>query len=229
MKTLILIIAVFAAGAFSQTAPVLTNEDIVKLTQAGVPTVAIQSKIKTSVVKFDTSTEAILALTGAKVADVVVATMIERQAELDQPKRQVIYSDTNAEYGSLSEISGKTKVFIAVQDPKSRSIIIKALNESKRFQLVDTREGADFGLSFEMRNVDVGSNVLLGTAHNIVVVGQLQVYTYLPLRNEDATGRVRILWTVQKKQDWSGGMTLNRHPAQNAVNDFVKAFKKLAG
>ncbi|MEQ1923365.1 MAG: hypothetical protein ABL952_12735 [Pyrinomonadaceae bacterium] len=210
-----------------QSEPALTNDDIVKLSQAGIPSVVIQSKIKTSKVKFDTTTAAILALGIAKVADIVVAMMVERQAEMDAPKKQVVYGSTNPEYGTLSEISGKNKIFVAVQDSKSRTIILNALNESKRFQLVGTREEADFGVNFELRNVDAGSNVFLGTAHNVVVVGRLQVYTYLPIQNEDSSGRIRILYTSQKTQDWSGGMTFNRHPAQNAVNDFVKDFKKL--
>jgi hypothetical protein len=136
------------------------------------------------------------------------------------------YRMENAEYGKLSELKGKTKLFLVVDDFEARNIIVKAV-EKAGISLVNRREDADFGMRLWLQRVDVGSNVLLGTSHNIVLVGELWVYTYLPVKENETVGKVRMLWQKRKSQDWSGGITLNRHPATNTINDFVKDWKKL--
>lgn len=57
----------------------LTNADIISLTEMKMPTSIIIQKIKTSICKFDTSTEQLIKLTKAGVADEVVILMMEKK------------------------------------------------------------------------------------------------------------------------------------------------------
>jgi len=60
---------------------VLTNADIVKLVKAGLSPQTIEAKIANSETKFDTSTEALVALADADVPDSVIRMMIEQSAQ----------------------------------------------------------------------------------------------------------------------------------------------------
>lgn len=62
----------------SQIANTLTNADIVSLTEKKLPTNLIIQKIKTSTCNFNTSTEALLELTNAGVAEEVILLMMEK-------------------------------------------------------------------------------------------------------------------------------------------------------
>lgn len=200
------------------------------MTKAGLPADVIITKIRTSKSEFKTATADLTTLMADKVPADVISSMVQKQAENDAAKAAkppVEFTANNAEYGSPSEFRGKTKVFLAVYDAPSREIVVKALAKERRLIIVDERAKADFGLSLELQRVDVGSNSLLRTYHNIVLVGEMTAYTYLPVKEGDATGRIRILWQKRKTQDWSGGMTLNRHPATNAINDFLNEYKKV--
>lgn len=139
---------------------------------------------------------------------------------------QVDYTLDEAEYGSLSELRGKTKVFIPATDMKVRQIIIEKLRDTP-FQVVSTRAESEFGLRLILTQQDVGSNVLLGSSHNIIVFCDMYVYTYLPAPSGSGKGRVRVLFQTRKKQDFSGGITFDKHPAKSAMGEFLKALKKV--
>ena len=123
----------------------------------------------------------------------------------------------NAEFGTLSEIKGQKKVFVAVSDLSAREVIVKALEKAK-FEVVSRESDSEFSLWLGVERVDTGSNALLRTAHNIVLIGEMRVY--IPTKR-------RILWHTRKVQDWSGGLTFDKHPAKSTVNEFIKAYKKL--
>lgn len=63
----------------SQIANTLTNADVISLTEKKLPTNLIIQKVKTSTCKFDTSTEALVALTNAGVAEDVILLMMEKK------------------------------------------------------------------------------------------------------------------------------------------------------
>jgi tetratricopeptide (TPR) repeat protein len=63
----------------AQEAVTLTNADIITLTQKKIPKSLIIQKIKTSNCRFDTSTEAIVALTSAGVSEDVILLMMEKK------------------------------------------------------------------------------------------------------------------------------------------------------
>lgn len=69
-----------SAAVTQQTSPpreILTNEDIVKLTEAGLADSVIVAKIKGSVCKFDISTDALVALKREGVSDAVIQVVTE--------------------------------------------------------------------------------------------------------------------------------------------------------
>ena len=71
---------VFAASFVPGDDAALTNEDIVRLTQAEMGTEVIIAKIQASTTDFDTSVEQLLELKGAGVEDSVLAAMVNKGA-----------------------------------------------------------------------------------------------------------------------------------------------------
>ncbi len=66
-----------SAETQAYSAPVLTNEDIVKMVEAKIGDAVIIGKIKASAAKFDTSTDALIQLKQAGVSDVVLEAMVQ--------------------------------------------------------------------------------------------------------------------------------------------------------
>ncbi len=87
MTTLLLLSALLLAPALDAKEAPLVNDDIVKMTAAGLSAETIVAKIQTSRVDFRTDTDALVALASARVPDVVIRAMIERQAK-PSPKIQ---------------------------------------------------------------------------------------------------------------------------------------------
>jgi hypothetical protein len=75
MKVLLLIL-ILSFTAFSQN--ILTNKDIIELTEAGISEAIIIAKINNSQFEFDTSMESLKALNKSKVASAVIVLMIEK-------------------------------------------------------------------------------------------------------------------------------------------------------
>jgi hypothetical protein len=65
------------ATAGQEPLEVLTNEDVVKLTAAGLPDAAIINKIRGSACRFDLSTDALVALKKSGASDAVIEAMTE--------------------------------------------------------------------------------------------------------------------------------------------------------
>ncbi len=226
MKNVIGIAVLLLGLVYSMSAQTpLTNADVIAMSNAGIPATVIISKIKTSSISFKTDIDDLKTMTDAHVPDAVISAMVESQAESQKPKKAIEYNGDNAEHGSLTEISGKKKVFLAVTDVVARQIIVTALTK-EGYDIVDVRQDADFGIIFGIAKTDVGSNALLHTNHNIVVFGEMGAYTYLPVKAGEEKGRVRYLWQERKKQDFSGGITFDRHPAKQLIGSLLKALKK---
>ena len=69
-------VCVCLVGLFAGADDALTNEDIVRLTEAGLAPVAIVAKIRSAPAAFDTSVDALVGLAGAGVDSEVVAAMV---------------------------------------------------------------------------------------------------------------------------------------------------------
>lgn len=79
MKRLILAIALLASiNLYAQSKEVLTNKNIIELSQAGLGKEVILSKISSSNCKFDVSTTGLVALKKAQIPDEVINAMIEK-------------------------------------------------------------------------------------------------------------------------------------------------------
>ena len=66
------------ASIVSAAEPPLTNDDVVKLSRAGLSAETIVTKIRAADTAFATDTEALVALANAGVADVVIRAMIDK-------------------------------------------------------------------------------------------------------------------------------------------------------
>jgi hypothetical protein len=78
---------VVAFSAISQTkSDTLRNETIIKLTQSKIADNLIISKINTSPIKFDVSTDGLINLKKNSVSDAVINLMVEKQSKNDQAK-----------------------------------------------------------------------------------------------------------------------------------------------
>ena len=86
-KYILLAQLVVALGAISQTkSDTLRNETIIKLTQSKIADNLIISKINTSPIKFDVSTDGLINLKKNNVSDPVINLMVEKQSKIDQVK-----------------------------------------------------------------------------------------------------------------------------------------------
>lgn len=214
----LLFILLFSFSAFGQNKPVLTNESIIELVNAGVSDVIIIAKIKSSDANFDTSTDALIKLKNNKVSDNVQAAMFERGAAMDEQatKDSVVEMTTDVtENGTLSEIADKTRVFLTTEDFKARETMIKELSKYPRLQSVDKPENADFILAYG----------IAGTFANGNFVGEVGDLVAITRGSKDAQGktRVRIHYSVRITQE----TLFDLNPAKSTMRRFIKEFKKV--
>ncbi|RMH23290.1 MAG: hypothetical protein D6696_01060 [Acidobacteria bacterium] len=87
-----LIALLLFAGVCAAAEEILTNDDVVKLHQAGLPAEVIVAKIESSETDFDTSVDAILALNEAGVPAAVITAM----TKAGQPSTEVVESGSAA-------------------------------------------------------------------------------------------------------------------------------------
>jgi hypothetical protein len=117
------------------------------------------------------------------------------------------------EYGELSELRGKTKVFIYADSPGSRKLIASEIK--KQFQSVDSPDNADFILLYEVK----ASTEDRGRQRSHYMRSQLTAY----VQKE----RKRILWQDDETYEESGGFSLSRPNELNLAKNFLKALKKI--
>lgn len=132
----------------------------------------------------------------------------------------------NAEYGDISEIVRLRlhKVFVLSGDLDARDLIIKEIAKDPWLQIVSRGSDADFVLGFEVTDQVTGASVMFGTVNtNRTYFGLL--IAARPVSDGDMK-QVRILWHKSKRQAWTGGITLSRHPAVNAIKSFLGDLKK---
>lgn len=93
---LILLLWVQAFVAVGQTAPVLTNAEILKLHKSKVGDKIIISKIQSSQVNFDISTDALVNLSTSGVSEAVINAMMDKQSKSDDSNANLIKSNGTA-------------------------------------------------------------------------------------------------------------------------------------
>ena len=86
-----------------QSAPKLTNKDIVEMTSAGLSSEIILAKIASSPCEFDTSTESLKSLKAAKVPNTVILAMV-KAATSDRPTTETPQAVLRVNCQSLSKV-----------------------------------------------------------------------------------------------------------------------------
>ena len=90
---LVLALSIFSIAAFSQSAAVLTNAEIIKLHKSKVGDKIIITKIQSSQVKFDISTDALVSLSQSGVSEVVIDAMMDKQMKTDNSESTLTKSN----------------------------------------------------------------------------------------------------------------------------------------
>ncbi|HSK73117.1 MAG TPA: hypothetical protein VK892_15575 [Pyrinomonadaceae bacterium] len=138
---LLLTISIFSVSLFAQT-ETLTNKDVVLMTQAGLSSELIIRKVKDSAGNYDVSTQALIDLKKAGVADQVIALMMEKAEEKRNapPQKQEIFSDSQTTVsinlpGAVDKISTERIVLSpkeSLKNAKTVAIEKSTLNPSRQ-------------------------------------------------------------------------------------------------
>ncbi len=110
-------------------------------------------------------------------------------------------------YGELSEIKGKTKVYVQAL-AGDREAIIKGIGTKNALTVVSDPEDAEFFLSYETT-----SQKLVGSAN--FATGQMKVYLQFEKQQ-------RILWFKEKTHG-----AFKNAVAKSLINDFLKQWKSV--
>lgn len=220
MKYLTLIfVLLFSISVFGQNKPVLTNQSVIDLVKAGISDVIIITKIKSSNVNFDTSTDALINLKNNNVSNNIQTAMFERAAEM---QTQAAQKDTGEitleapENGNLSELAGKSKVYFYTDDTEARNIMAKELEKYSGLQSVATPDESDFTLIY----------AIVDTIYNGDFVGKVgEFYAITRGATRDAQGRtrVRIHYSVRIAQE----TIFDLNPAKSTMRRFIKEIKNV--
>src|SRR5688500_5405469 len=116
MRRLLIFLIVLLVHSISAQVS-LTNSDVIEMVKSGVSTEIIAEKIRASDTKFDVSAAGLRQLSDSSVPDAVVVAMIDRDAKSREDKQKetakiVEANESFPEQGKLSDLSGKTKVYI---------------------------------------------------------------------------------------------------------------------
>ncbi len=108
------------------------------------------------------------------------------------------------EYGDVSELSGKGKVYVTAELAESRKNILRELAKYKALEVVDSPDDAEF--------------LLLFTSRTDAPVSKLSAVVIQP------GGRRRVLWEEDEHQS-----AISKPNSVNLTRKFIKALKKVRG
>ena len=139
MKHIFLIITtqILAITVFAQT-EVLTNKDVILMTQAGLGKELIVKKIKDSDGKYDVSAQNLIDLKKSGVADSVIETMMEKAQTSAKTNQQ--YSDSqpavSSNFSGVNQAVSTERIVLspkeALQNAKTVAITKSSLNPSRQ-------------------------------------------------------------------------------------------------
>ncbi len=224
IKLTILLVLTFAFTAIAQSS--ISNNEVVEMVKTGLSPAIIVAKIRASKTKFDTSTEALKFLADAKVPDEVIVAIIEKQQHAQEletagKKQSADSQNSIAEQGTLKDITGKKKVFIFVNDVKSRDFIAKELSKSD-LTVVDKIEDSDFAIKYEDYIEDLGASVsIYGNSANVNKKSQ-RVGTLTVVMPSENGKRLRLIYSARKTEYWRW----DDNPAKSTAKQFLKDLNK---
>lgn len=109
-------------------------------------------------------------------------------------------STLSVEFGDISELVGKRRVFVLTEAFGSREKVLKELKKSPYVEVVGRKEEADFYLIFgaNLAQDDTSRlNSLVGTSESTVASGEM--VAQILVETGDGT-RTRVLWFTEKRQ-----------------------------
>ena len=121
------------------------------------------------------------------------------------------------------------KFWVATEagDLESKRIITEELLKAfPQLSSANRIEEAQFIVALQLRDQATGAVITNTNLSNTTIVGEIMVFTTVPVSR--GAPQIRILFRTKKTQTFAqSGLTFNRHPATNAVRDFVKELQKL--
>lgn len=144
---------------------------------------------------------------------------------------------TRIEYGSLNELSGKSKVFVYAANLDTRQRIITALNKKKgeKFTVVGKPEEAEFFILYGSQVFDSGE-VSMATVIGGIGIGSSsrtfseagEYYVVIPGdRMPDGGIRPRVLWGKSGLRGEGNGVSFLAKPKSAVVETTKKFLKEL--
>jgi hypothetical protein len=222
-------ICLFTVASFGQD--ILTNKAVIEMVKSGLSPEIVIAKIRSSSVSFDTSTEALKALSDEGVPEKVVVEMITEAGKTAKASAQTAKENEKLlnsvpEQGKLSELLSKSKVFLLTEDLKARDLIEKELRKVKKFSIVDKIEDSDFAIKYEawVETVNVSATVVGNTAtarENTQLVG---LFTVLTASETAEGGRLRLVYSTRKSKYF----VWEDNPAESTTKQFLKDLVKAA-
>ena len=222
----------------SSTDVSLKNEDVIRMTRAGLSSDVILAKLRGSNCKFDTSPSSLVAMKEAGVADDVLMEMVRnpngQQVKEEEPKaaptpatvvNRQSPADNLPEYGHISEIRRMRRVFVIADDIDSQNLLVNALQSYDGLQIVGSPDRAEIFVGFTQ-----GSNAT-GVVFQGLFPGTIDHRTkaQFVVYYKSETGRSRIVWQETEDTQSSSGLVLSRPNEVNVARHFIKALKKARG
>lgn len=119
------------------------------------------------------------------------------------------------EFGEISEIAGKNKVYVYSDDLKVRQRLVDKLKKASLFEIVGDTSEAEFAIYYSWSGLTTWSAI--GGARTNAYKGDLMVYT----RSKSGENSNRIIWSTQASRK----TTMSQNPADKAIERFIKDFK----
>lgn len=119
--------------------------------------------------------------------------------------------------GKLSDLAGKTKVYVSSETTKSRELIEKTINKNKSFEIVADPVKADFILEFKQISKSAPAKVGMGTFDD---TAEMTVYFY------NAEKRKVVAWSQTKNMYEKKGWGMPKKNETYLTGEFIKALKQ---
>jgi hypothetical protein len=126
------------------------------------------------------------------------------------------------EFGDITELSGKSKVYVYCEDLKIRQVIVDELQKSPRLKIVGSVDESEMVVNFTYKYVTTYTTGIFSSTKTDIHSGDLIVSI---AGHTDQNHRVhqRIVWSTQNERK----TTFGKNPAQKGAQKFVEALKKL--
>lgn len=142
----------------------------------------------------------------------------------------------NIEYGRLSELVSKSRVYVYSLDFETREDIVKEVEKSGHFQVVGRPEEAQFFIHYGASLAEIGSyythSLFWSERHSIKEpVGEMYVYSYGDRMGKGRRIRIYFGRSFDPTQQYAKAPIIGipialKHPAAQKAKAFMKKFKK---